>query len=90
MTDFDAKTPQLKVMKKLMDAYVSLDMNTAGSLMSKNYQYEPLPGVVDIPKEANASRKGRFKEILAVVNKLEVRVQHLRTAFKFTTDIHHP
>jgi len=38
MVDFDANTPQLRALEKLVDAYVSLDLNNLESILSKNYQ----------------------------------------------------
>lgn len=73
MFDFDA-SPQLRAIKRLMDAYISLDINKVGPLISKDYQYQPLPGVADPPEGAKRSRAGKYKELLAVVDKFEVRI----------------
>ena len=84
MADFDASTPQLKVIKKLMDAYLSFDMKNVESLLSKNYQYQPAPTpeITDLPKEAEERRVGRFKAIFSALSTVEVRTQHRRIAFK--------
>ena len=74
MVELDASTPQLKVVKKLMDAYLSLDMSNVAPLISKNYQYEALPKCTDLPKQTTGNRVGRYREIFAVVSKLEVRI----------------
>jgi len=72
MVELKASTPQLKVVKKLMDAYLSLNMNDVAPLISKNYQYEALPRCTDFPKQATGSRAGRYKEIFAMVSKVKV------------------
>ena len=73
MVDFNA-SPQLRAIKRLMDAYISLDINKVGLLISKDYQYQPLPEVTDPSKEAKRSRARKYKELLAVVGKFEVRI----------------
>jgi len=81
MANFDTSTPQLKVVKKLLDAYVSLDMSNAEPLLSKNFQYQPFPET-GLPKEAKGGHIQRIAGILAAVSKFEVCIRHLRTAFK--------
>ena len=80
MVDFD--TPQLKVIKKLADAYVSLDLNNIEPLLSKNYQYEPVPGCADLPKQTKESHLQTWREVSTTVNKSGVRIRHQGTAFK--------
>jgi len=82
MADIDASTPQLKVVKRFLDAYVSLDIKKVDPLMSKDYQYQSLPESIDLPEEAKGGHIQRVGEILALVNKLEVHIQCRRTAFK--------
>ena len=53
MVGFD--TPQSKVVKKLLDAYCSLDANNLEPLLSKNYQYLPFPENTDLPKHTKES-----------------------------------
>ena len=62
MVDFGA-SPQLKAIKRLMNAYTSLDMNNVGPLLSKNYQQQSFPASTDPPEEVRRRRFGRFKEI---------------------------
>ena len=79
MTDFDASTPQLKLVKKLADAYLSLETSNIEPLLSKNYQYEALP---DFPKQTKEGHLQMWEGIFSTLNKLEVRIQHRRTAYK--------
>lgn len=53
MVDFD--TPLLKLIKKLIDAYISLDMNNVEPLLSKDYQWEVLPESTNLPKQMKES-----------------------------------
>jgi len=87
MVDFN--TPQLKVVKRLLDAYCSLDMNNAQPLLSKNYQYLPFPENADLPKQTKEGHLKTWGGILSSATKFEVRIQHRRVPFKlrliFTT-----
>jgi hypothetical protein len=82
MVDFD--TPQLKAVKNLLDAYISLDMNNVEPLLSKNYQYEPLPESTELSKLSREIHLQMWGEAFSSVNKLEVCIRHRRTAFKPT------
>ena len=75
MVNFDA-SPQLKAIKRLMDAYASLDMNKVEPLLSKNYQQQLFPpSTFDLPEEVKRNRFGKFRQMSAAVGKLEVRIQ---------------
>jgi hypothetical protein len=52
--DIDAST-QLKLVKRLNEAYVSLDLNNLKQTLSKNYRYEPLPECAGLPKQTKES-----------------------------------
>ena len=82
MVNFDASTPQLKTVKKLCDAYLSLNMNDAEPFLSKNYQYEAFPESTDLPKQTKESHLQTWGGVFSLVNKHEVRIRHRRTAFK--------
>ena len=84
MADLENSTPQVKVVKQLLDAYASLDMNNVEPLLSKNYQYEPLPESTDVPKQTKESHLQAWKEVFSSTKKLEVRIRHGRTAFKLS------
>ena len=82
MVDLDTSTPQLKVLKKYLDAYTSLDLNNVRPLISKYYQYEPLPESPDIAKQGKERHIQEWKEIFSFLNKFEVRIPQQRTTFK--------
>ena len=68
MVDFN--TPQSKVIKRLLDAYCSLDMNNAQPLLSKNYQYLPFPENTDLPKQ---TKEGHLKTWGGMLSRSEER-----------------
>ena len=80
MVDFDANTPQLKALEKLTDAYVSLDLNNLESILSKDYRYEAIPTLPDVPIQTKESHIRMWKEVYSLVSKQEVRIRHRRTA----------
>jgi hypothetical protein len=82
MADFDASSPQLKLTKRLSKAYLSLDLSDLEPILSKNYQYESFPECADLPKQTKESHLQVWRGILSSLNKLEVRIQHRRIAFK--------
>ena len=80
MVDFN--TPQSKAVKRLADAYISLDIKNVERLLSKNYQHEPLLESTDFPIQKKESHLQTWESICSSVNKHEVRIRHRRTAFK--------
>ena len=80
MVDFDANTPQLKAAKRLIDAYVSLDLNNLESILSKDYQYEAIPAIPEIPIQTKESHIQAWKDVYSLVSKQEVRIRHWGTA----------
>ena len=84
MSDFDASTPQLKVVKGMIDAFVSLDPSGLDALFSKDYQYKVLGGPPGLARLENEKHSGRIQRLLAEVAKIEVGIQQRRTAFDLT------
>ena len=82
MVNFD--TPQSKALKKLHDTYASLDLNNVAPLLSKDFQYELFPKTPDVPNQTKESHLEMWGKVFSSFNKLEVRIRHRRTAFKFT------
>ena len=82
MADLENSTSQVKVVKQLLDAYASLDMNNVEPLLSKNYQYEPLPESTDVSKQTKESHLQMWRKVFSLVNKHEVCIRHQSTAFK--------
>jgi len=91
MVDFDTSSPKSKAVKQLLDAYISLDLNNVKPLISKDYQYEPLPKSPDIANQGKEDHIQKWGEIFSLLTKLDVRILRRRTAFKLSLiDIHNP
>jgi len=80
MVNFD--TPQLKVVKRMADAYCSLDLNNLKPLFSKDYRYEAIPEIPDVSIQTGEGYIQMRREVFSLMNKLDVRIQHWRTAFR--------
>lgn len=72
MTNSDASTPQVEVVKKWLEAYFSLDIKGVEPLLSKNYQYQAFPESVSLSKETKEQHLERWKVALGVLTKFEV------------------
>ena len=80
MVDFDANTPQLKAVKKLIDTYLSLNIIDLESVLPKDYRYEAIPAIPEIPIQTKESHIQMWKEVYSLVRKQDVRIRHWRTA----------
>jgi len=81
MVDLDTSTPQLRLIKRLIDGYCSLDMNNVEPLLSKDYQCEILPAWIDLPKQTKESHLQMWGELFSPGRKAEVRIRHRGTIF---------
>ena len=77
MTLFDA-SPQLTLVKKLHDAYRTLDVKNVEPLISKNFQYYPLPESMGLPKEERREHIQRIGRTFQLFSKIEVCIHHRR------------
>ena len=82
MVDFDTSSPKLKAVKQLLDAYISLDLNNLKPLISKDYQYEPLPESLDIANQGKEDHIQKWGQIFSLLTKFDVRIRQQRIAFK--------
>ena len=83
MINFDATTPQLKVVKQWLEAYTSRDVDKVAPFVSKNFKFQTFPKTIDIPEEAQGVHFQRYRVLLGALTKLEVCIEHYRTTFKF-------
>jgi hypothetical protein len=82
MVDFDTSTPQLKAVKRLIDAYISLNLNDLEPLLSKDYRYEALPTIPGLPIQTKEDHLKMRREVYSLMKNLDVRIQRLpRAAF---------
>jgi hypothetical protein len=75
MANIDARTPQLKVVKKWLDTLTSLDMNEVDPLISRNFTYHSFPKTIDLPEQTKEVYIQWFDVLLASITKSEVRIQ---------------
>ena len=64
MTNILATTPQLKVVKNLFDAYISLDIKNVKWYFSKNFTFQTFPKIPNLPDE----EQGMYAERYGVTN----------------------
>ena len=84
MSNFNASTPQIKVIKNMIDAFSSLDLGKFNTLFSKDYQYEGFNGITDLAHADNATRIATSQTLLSGLTKSEVSIQQRRTVFNPT------
>jgi len=74
MVELDTSIPQLKALKRVLDAYSTLNMNNVQPLLSENYQYEAFPESADLPKLTKEGHRQTWGGIFSSLNKFEVRI----------------
>ena len=74
MTDLDAR-PQVALVKKLLDAFFTCDFKNVELLISKNYEYHPLPESMGLPKEERGEHLQRVRALFSLFKKIEVCIQ---------------
>ena len=84
MVNVNANTPQLKALKRWLDAFESLDASKIGPTLSKNYIHETFPKSIGLPDETKEENIKRHEETLCAMSKLEVRTQQQRTVLNLT------
>ena len=72
MVNIDATTPQLKTVKRAIDTYCSLDLKNALPLLAKDFAYESLPKIPNLPDEPRGEHLERYAGILTLFTKIEV------------------
>ena len=76
LTDSYATTPQLKVVKGLIDAYLTFDMEKVRPFVTENYTYQMFPKIEGRPNEIKEEQLERYRALFSLVKKTEVRIQH--------------
>jgi hypothetical protein len=82
MANFDASTPQLKLVKTWIESLAALDMNKVGTLLTRNFKYQSFPKTTDVPELTKETVVQWFGGIFASMTKMEVRIRRLRTTFE--------
>ena len=79
MFNLDPSTPQLKVVKDLMDGITSFNLDEVVTLLSKKFQYEVLNGVTDLAKLDKERYAAMVQGLLDGIAKVDVSIQQRRT-----------
>ena len=72
INNFNADTPQLKLVENFLKGLTSLDINNTESSMSKGYKFKTFPTIADLPDEPKGGFFGKYGKVLSLVTKLEV------------------
>ena len=80
LANFNATTPQSKLIKNVIEGYFSGDMNNLEPLVSKDYKFETFPKVNALPDEEKGGHLERYGALFSLMTKVEVCIH---TAFKF-------
>ena len=83
--NFNATTPQLRAVKKIFDAYLSLDLTNAESLISKDFKFQTFPKIANLPDEGKGGHLERYGPLFASMTKIEVRTLHRLRAHRLTS-----
>ena len=83
LTNLNATTPQLTLVKNYLDAYLTLDISKVAPFISKNYTFQTFPKTPDLPDEPKEGHFERFGPLLSNLSKAEVRIQRRRIAARF-------
>ena len=75
MSSFDATTPQLRVVKNLIDAY-RVDFKTIKPFLSKDFKFQTLPKDPELPDQTMEEHIEMYAPFFSSFTKLEVRAQH--------------
>jgi hypothetical protein len=78
MLDFDASTPQRKLVKTWIESLAALDMNKVGTLLARDFKYQSFPKTTDVPELSKESVVQWFAGIFASMSKMEVRIRRPR------------
>ena len=72
MINFEASSPQLSLVKKWLESYISRDTKNTDPLLSKNFQYESYPKSPSTPNQSKEAHLKLWGTGLSSMTKLEV------------------
>ena len=79
INNFNATTPQLKVVDRAFQAYRTCDLTNAAPILSKNFVYKPFPKVPDLGDQTKEEHLASLGPKITKLVKLEVRIQRRGT-----------
>lgn len=71
MNDFNADTPQLKLVKKWLDVFSTLDIRKSEPFLSRHYQYQTFLKSPNLPSETRERYMERREGIMGALSKFE-------------------
>ena len=73
MADINTTTPQLKAVKRWIDAYASFDIQKIDSLFSRNFKHQTLPKSLGRAEETREDYIARLGGVLPMFTSFRVR-----------------
>ena len=74
LTNFNATTPQSKVVENIFKALTTLDIKNIEPFLSKDFQLETFPKIASLPDEPKAMSLERYGTLISLLTKIEVRI----------------
>ena len=65
MSNINATTPQLKLVKDWVDAYLSLEVANIQPYISGNYKFQTFPKTAELPDEVGEEHIDRYRPIFS-------------------------
>lgn len=72
MANIDATTPQLRLVKDWVDAYLTLNLENVDRYISKNFTFQTFPKIAELPDETKGAHLEKYGELLSLFTKMEV------------------
>ena len=76
LSNFNATTPQSKVVESFFWAVVTLDIRNVEPFISKDLKLQTFPKHAALPDEPRANFLEKYGSVLSLLKKIEVRVQN--------------
>ena len=74
LTNFNATTPQSRVVENIFKALTTLDIKNAEPFLSKDHKFETFPKIASLPDEPRAVSLERYGTLISLLTKMEVRI----------------
>ena len=75
LSEYNATTPQSKVVENAFKAVTTLDFYTIAPLLSKDFKLQTFPKVADLPDEPIVKFLERYGTVFSLIKKFEVCIQ---------------
>jgi hypothetical protein len=72
MASLDTSSPQLHLVEKMINAFISLDTKDLEHILSKNYRHQSFPSSPEMPDEPKGEYIRRWAACLSLMKKLDV------------------